>query len=100
MVFSWRCISGWYSGVYQRACIVGVCLGFFQLTMPCYIVGLSMQLVLGADTVLDAFMNYVALIFITEIDNSVIANRVVRKLFVMSSEIHVRYAVVDETAAS
>jgi len=99
IVFSWRCFSGKYSGVHQTPCIMGVMLGFFQLSIPCFIVGLSMQLVLGAESLLDAFMNYVALIFITEIDNSLIASRVVRKLFDTSSDIHVQYS-VDATAAS
>jgi len=101
MVFSWRCFSGMYKGVCQKSCIIGVALGFFQLSMPCWIVGLSMQLVLGADTVLDAFMNYVALIFITEIDNTLIGNRIVRKLFFCTGcDIHVEYAVDKSVAAS
>lgn len=89
MIFCCRCAYGKYAEVCPRAAVLGVCLGFSQLVVPCYIMGLSMQLVLGAESVLDAFTCYVALIFITEIDNYLTDSPMVKNFFKPTANIHV-----------
>merc|ERR1719330_2112508 len=76
-IFSMRAVTGIYEDVRPHSMWVGIYLGVMQTLTPLCAMSLSMRVVAEAETVLDAFLNYVALAFLTEIDNIVMNSRVV-----------------------
>jgi len=65
-------------------------LGFLQFTLAVFTVGCSMLVVSEQKTALDAFMNFVALAFLTEIDNLLISSKTLRSALEIDAQITVR----------
>eukprot|EP00928_Gymnodinium_smaydae_P049978 TRINITY_DN33584_c0_g1_i1.p1 TRINITY_DN33584_c0_g1~~TRINITY_DN33584_c0_g1_i1.p1 ORF type:complete len:420 (+),score=26.99 TRINITY_DN33584_c0_g1_i1:81-1340(+) len=92
-----HCLRGLH-GMYHCNCGVvgfasGAIFGYLQYMLAILTASMCMILVYRANTVLDAFTNYVALSFLTEVDNLVMASRSV-KSFVQD----VQYSVTMEKA--
>lgn len=77
VVFCLRAIGGVYEDI-KGIPIIGLVLSFFQFGMTIGTIGLSMLVVSEQTTALDAFMNFVALAFLTEIDNIFMSARTVQ----------------------
>lgn len=93
MVFSMRGCAGVYTEGNPWCLAVGVFLGFMQCFTAIVTVGVNMQLVAAAENAIDAFTNFVALSFLTEIDNLLLSSRTVRNLFGdVDLEVTVRHA--------
>lgn len=78
LVFSLRACTGVYEGVCPVSLSLGVVLGTFQVLCALVAMALNMQLVACAETLLDCFMNFVAVGFFAEIDNLVMSSRTLK----------------------
>mmetsp|Transcript_4933 Transcript_4933/g.6353 ORF Transcript_4933/g.6353 Transcript_4933/m.6353 type:complete len:293 (-) Transcript_4933:223-1101(-) len=95
IVFCLRALTGVYVDV-KGTPGPGVFLGFLQFGMSFGTVGLSMLVVSQQTTALDAFMNFVALAFLTEVDNILMSSRTVQN-FVQVEKTEI-IAVIKPTA--
>eukprot|EP00416_Gambierdiscus_australes_P025348 CAMPEP_0171061238 /NCGR_PEP_ID=MMETSP0766_2-20121228/4311_1 /TAXON_ID=439317 /ORGANISM="Gambierdiscus australes, Strain CAWD 149" /LENGTH=391 /DNA_ID=CAMNT_0011516895 /DNA_START=24 /DNA_END=1199 /DNA_ORIENTATION=- len=92
IVFSLRAFGGKFQDVKGTA-FIGIALGFLQYSMAVCTVGLSMLVVSQQQTALDAFMNFVAVAFLTEVDNILVSARTVKNfVFSLDTKITVRHA--------
>lgn len=84
-----------FGGVYRLPggpAWVAMVLGFLQFLIAALTVGCSMLVVSQQRSCLEAFTNFVALTFLTEVDNILISSRTVRNFIPMEHEIEVRHA--------
>mmetsp|Transcript_7430 Transcript_7430/g.11340 ORF Transcript_7430/g.11340 Transcript_7430/m.11340 type:complete len:278 (+) Transcript_7430:3-836(+) len=86
LVFCLRNFAGVYMDV-KGLPIFGILIGFMQFGMAVGTVGLSMLVVSEQTTALDAFMNFVALAFLTEIDNLLMSARTIQNFVEVETEI-------------
>mmetsp|Transcript_104126 Transcript_104126/g.324663 ORF Transcript_104126/g.324663 Transcript_104126/m.324663 type:complete len:421 (+) Transcript_104126:54-1316(+) len=89
--FCMRCFGDVYSGLKGPAWVTLV-LAYMQFTLAVFTVGCSMLVVTEQTSAIDAFMNFVALAFLTETDNLLISCRTVRNFIGIDSEIKVLHA--------
>eukprot|EP00401_Gymnodinium_catenatum_P051091 CAMPEP_0117538612 /NCGR_PEP_ID=MMETSP0784-20121206/42567_1 /TAXON_ID=39447 /ORGANISM="" /LENGTH=398 /DNA_ID=CAMNT_0005335229 /DNA_START=78 /DNA_END=1274 /DNA_ORIENTATION=- len=89
LVFGLRGLTGMYADLHPLSFVAPVAFGFLQFSIALSTMGLSMQLVAHSETTLDAFLNFVALSFIVEIDNVLMESRVM-KTIACSTEVAIR----------
>jgi len=95
LIFSFRAFGGKYKDV--KTCSgIGILLGFSQCMMAIATVGLSMLVVSEQQTALDAFMNFVAVAFLTEVDNILVSARTVTGLVATDNTITVQHVLPAE----
>mmetsp|Transcript_86453 Transcript_86453/g.201130 ORF Transcript_86453/g.201130 Transcript_86453/m.201130 type:complete len:412 (+) Transcript_86453:60-1295(+) len=97
LIFSFRAFGGKYKDVKKTACL-GIIFGFMQCIMAVCTVGLSMLVVSEQQTALDAFMNFVAVAFLTEVDNILVAARTVTSFVSLDTTITVQHAYTMDCA--
>merc|ERR1712083_1237438 len=73
-----RVAAGFYEDVHCSSMWVGIVLGLLQTLMAGAAMAINMRLVSTAEAVLDAFLNFIALSFLTDVDNIVMDSKVVK----------------------
>jgi len=95
LIFSFRAFGGKYKDMKKTAGI-GILLGFCQCMVAIATVGLSMLVVSEQQTALDAFMNFVAVAFLTEVDNILVSARTVTGFVTTDTTITVEHTLAAE----
>lgn len=91
IVFSYRCILGIYELPHNpKHMMVGIVLGFFQVFMTMGTYSVLASLLLHAQTVLEVFMNFLAMQFLTEVDETLMQIKLVK---VRATRVHFSFLV-------
>jgi len=81
MAFCTRCIAGTFDGVSRPRMMVALILSNMQVLVSFLTMALNMRLVASAEGVVDAFLNFVAVGFLSEIDNLIMSSVSVQAYF-------------------
>mmetsp|Transcript_105900 Transcript_105900/g.297767 ORF Transcript_105900/g.297767 Transcript_105900/m.297767 type:complete len:411 (-) Transcript_105900:128-1360(-) len=94
VVFALRALSGVYENVASQRCMwISFILGASQLLMAACSFTLCFCVTLTATSALDAFMNFVTMAFIADIDNVLMRSRAVKEYVQCNPELTMKHAV-------
>merc|ERR1712151_499704 len=81
LVFSLRCLLSKYNLPHGKNCMVlGTVFGFFQLNMTVGSFALTSSVLMRANNVMDLFMNFLAISFLSEIPTTLVEMNILKPL--------------------
>eukprot|EP00931_Biecheleriopsis_adriatica_P053530 TRINITY_DN31349_c0_g1_i1.p1 TRINITY_DN31349_c0_g1~~TRINITY_DN31349_c0_g1_i1.p1 ORF type:complete len:415 (+),score=58.76 TRINITY_DN31349_c0_g1_i1:26-1246(+) len=91
MIFAIRWYAGVYDNRWHQAAKFAVLISCCQVLIGLLTCSLCIRVIFCAPTTLDVFFNYVALAFISDVDNMILRSRLVRSVVVFDPEILVTW---------